>query len=134
MADPLRMKLLHWGAVGGRQSPWLSLNGRDRIADFGDTESPLAGSTSSERNNKILSNSALDRDRDTVEACRLVLGMRCRPGYKNVYLVERFDEGSKSRSNRPPGPSAGIYSTIAPVSVGALRDNGVERGLPASSA
>jgi hypothetical protein len=60
-------------------------------------------STSSERNNKILSNSALDRDRDTVEACRVVLGMRCRPGYKNVYLVERFDEGSKSRSNRPRG-------------------------------
>jgi hypothetical protein len=28
---------------GGRQSPWLSLNGRDRIADFGDTESPLVG-------------------------------------------------------------------------------------------
>src|SRR5580704_8101753 len=65
--------------------------------------------------------SALDRDRDTVEACRLVLGMRCRPGYKNVYLVERFDEGSTSRSNRPPGPSAGIYRIIAPVSVGALR-------------
>jgi hypothetical protein len=39
--------------------------------------------------------------------------MRWRPGYKNVYLVERFDEGSTSRSNRPPGPSAGIYSTIA---------------------
>jgi hypothetical protein len=81
----------------------------------------------------MLPNSALDRDRDTVEACRLVLGMRCRPGYKNVYLVERCDEGSKSRSNRPPGPSAGIYSTIAPVSVGALRDNGVERGLRAFS-
>jgi hypothetical protein len=48
--------------------------------------------TSSERDNKKLSNSAqraLDRDRDTVEACRLVLGMRCRPGYKNLYLVER---------------------------------------------
>jgi hypothetical protein len=42
----------------------------------------LPASTSSERNNKILSNSALDRDRDTVKACRLVLGMRCRPGYK----------------------------------------------------
>jgi hypothetical protein len=39
------MKLLHWGAVGTEvgKSPWLSLNGRDRIADFGDTESPLAG-------------------------------------------------------------------------------------------
>jgi hypothetical protein len=33
---------------------------------------------------------------------KLVLGMRCRPGYENVYLVERFDEGSTSRSNRPP--------------------------------
>jgi hypothetical protein len=41
--------------------------------------------------------------------------------------------GSESELS-PPGPSAGIYSTIAPVSVGALRDNGVERGLPASSA
>jgi hypothetical protein len=31
--DPLRMKLLHWGCRrhGGRQSPWLSLNGRDRM-------------------------------------------------------------------------------------------------------
>jgi hypothetical protein len=38
-------------------------------------------------------NSALDRDRDTVEACRLVLGMRCRPGYKNLYLVEGFIPG-----------------------------------------
>jgi hypothetical protein len=28
---------------GGRQSPWLSLNGRDRIADFGDTETAGAG-------------------------------------------------------------------------------------------
>jgi hypothetical protein len=39
----LRMRLLHWGSVGTevRQSPWLSLNGRDRIANFGDTESPL---------------------------------------------------------------------------------------------
>jgi hypothetical protein len=42
-----------------------------------------------------------------------------------VYLIERFDEGSTSRSNRPLGPSAGIYSTIASASVGALRDNEV---------
>jgi hypothetical protein len=34
VADALRRR------HGGRQSPWLSLNGRDRIADFGDTESP----------------------------------------------------------------------------------------------
>jgi hypothetical protein len=38
---------LHWRCRrhGGRQSPWLSLNGRDRIADFGfgDTQGPLAG-------------------------------------------------------------------------------------------
>src|SRR5580658_8943688 len=59
-------------------------------------------------------NSALDRDRDTVEACRLVPGMRCRPGYKNVYLIERFDEGSTSRSNRPPGPSAVTTSSSSP--------------------
>jgi hypothetical protein len=37
---------------------WLSLNGRDRIADFGDTESPLAGIHEFRRDNKILSNSA----------------------------------------------------------------------------
>jgi hypothetical protein len=63
--------------------------------------------------------SALDRDRDTVEACRVVLGMRCRPGYKNVYLVERFDEGSTSRSNRPPGQSQRVLlrrDLITPVS------------------
>src|SRR5580658_5619675 len=117
---------------GGRQSPWLSLNGRDRIADFGDTESPLAGSTSSERNNKILSNSALDRNRDTVEACRLVLGMRCRPGTCTWSRDSTRD--LQVDPIAPRGRRRAFYSTIARVSVGALRDNGVERGLRTASA
>jgi hypothetical protein len=44
------------------------------------------------KNCPTVPNSALDRDRDTVEACRLVLGMRCRPIDKSfVDALERTE-------------------------------------------
>jgi hypothetical protein len=48
-------------------------------------------------------NSALDRDRDTVEACRLVLGMRCRPGYKTCTWSR-----NSTRDLQADSPSAGV--------------------------
>jgi hypothetical protein len=70
---------------GGRQSPWLSLNAATglRISAVAFFREPFGRHPRVPKGTikycPTVPNSALDRDRDTVEACRLVLGMRCRP-------------------------------------------------------